>query len=174
MRSKPIQSSNGPKLCWNAAGGEGPYIAIATISSHLNLNRDHRSNQIRANHRTRTRKSPHITFMTKDTLVTWVPQFGNGKHTTATVAALVFVRSSGKSPAFHKSTEWGGKQSSLKPPVVARGQSETLNPHESIAVAQDTPQQAPCKIDYVGYDPAARGRNKRAILRAIAVQLQQH
>lgn len=53
----------------------------------------------------------------------------------------------------------GGEQ--LEAPVGARGQNESSTPHESIAAAQDTPQQAPCKIEYVGYDPVTRGQKQR-------------
>ncbi|KFX88043.1 hypothetical protein O988_09177 [Pseudogymnoascus sp. VKM F-3808] len=112
-----------PEALLNTVGGGGRTFAIATISSHLNLNRDHRSDQIRAtNHR--------ISLVSTHT-------FGNEEHTTDTVAALVFVRYSGKSPALRKST-YGG----------------------CLAAFQDTPQNGslPCKIEYVGYDPATRAQ----------------
>ncbi|KFX85962.1 hypothetical protein V490_09297 [Pseudogymnoascus sp. VKM F-3557] len=99
-----------PEALLERCGGRGPHICDCDnlISSQSQSRSSERPN---TSNKSSYLASPHTysKFHNQEYApsVTWVPQFGNEEHTTDTVAALVFVRYSGKSPAWRKSTDGG-------------------------------------------------------------------
>ncbi|KFY30368.1 hypothetical protein V493_01960 [Pseudogymnoascus sp. VKM F-4281 (FW-2241)] len=88
----------------------------------------------------------------------WVPQFGNEEHTTGIVAVLVFVRSSGKSPA----PAQVDSDEQIEAPVDARGPNDLSNPHESLAAVPSRHGTLPARLstwDMI-LQPAGRSKKK--------------